>query len=111
MGCCRYRRGVARAFFVNEWSAAQALTGFRSVTDDIWPECGSALPIGSQDSFRGVVDLVDMKAHIWEGNENLLRKIYLQIFRVRPRNIVRHWPEVVAETDDELTMKYLDGKS
>jgi len=69
------------------------------------------MPIGVEASFQGAVDLVSMQAFIWEDN---LGKEPRQIeipFELRSQAEEMHARliEQVAETDDELTMKYLEG--
>ncbi|HOM72045.1 MAG TPA: GTP-binding protein, partial [Armatimonadota bacterium] len=71
-------RGVARAFFVNKMERENA--DFNRVLEQLRTTFGRnvapvQLPIGSQDSFRGVVDLVDMKAYIWEGGKPVAQDI------------------------------------
>jgi elongation factor G len=67
------------------------------------------LPIGSQDSFKGIVDLVEMKAYEWQGGKqspvDVPGDMQAQIDQYRDSLI-----EVAAESDDELTMRYLDGE-
>jgi elongation factor G len=65
------------------------------------------LPIGSQNDFEGVVDVVQMKAFM--GNEGTPAEIPDsmgdQVEEARMQLI-----DVAAESDDELIMKYLDGE-
>jgi len=65
------------------------------------------LPIGSQDSFRGVVDLIEMKAFVGEdaSEENVPADMQDAAAEHRMRLV-----EAAAEGDDELIMKYLDGE-
>ena len=69
------------------------------------------IPIGSKSSFRGIIDLLTEKAVIWEddlGKEPIETEIpfdlkpQLQAFRAL-------MVEKIAETDDKLTIKYLEG--
>jgi elongation factor G len=70
------------------------------------------IPIGSEDSFIGIVDLVEMKAEIYK--DDLGREYeYVDI----PENLIdkanekRHeLIEIIAESDEELLVKYLDGE-
>ena len=66
------------------------------------------LPIGSHESFRGVVDLISMKAYVGEkGDEvEIPDELRDQAEAMRTEMI-----ENSAEGDDELLMKYLDGES
>lgn len=68
-------------------------------------------PIGSEDTFRGAVDLIDMKAHIYVddiGNFEItdVPEEVLEEAEAARQLLV----EKVAETDDELTLKYLEGE-
>jgi elongation factor G len=71
------------------------------------------LPLGSEDQFKGVVDLIRFKAIIWHEeslgasfNEmEIPREILPQALEQR-RNLL----ETVAESDDALTEKYLEGE-
>ena len=69
------------------------------------------LPIGSEDEFRGIIDLIKMKAEIYTndlGTDILEEDIpaeYLEQAEEYREKLV----EAVAETDEELTMKYHEG--
>ena len=70
------------------------------------------LPIGSEDEFRGIIDLIKMKAEIYTndlGTDILEEDIpaeYLEQAKEYREKLI----EAVAETDEELTMKYLEGE-
>lgn len=70
------------------------------------------LPIGSEDDFRGIIDLIKMKAEIYTndlGTDILEEDIpaeYLEQAQEYREKLV----EAVAETDEELMMKYLEGE-
>jgi elongation factor G len=71
------------------------------------------LPIGAEHTFKGVVHLMEMKAYVW-GGEDLGAKFDVtdeipadmkaQVEEYRHKLI-----EKIAETDDSLTEKYLNG--
>ncbi|WP_286783452.1 elongation factor G, partial [Streptococcus sp. UBA4344] len=70
------------------------------------------LPIGSEDSFRGIIDLVRMKAEIYTNDlgtdileEDIPAEYVDQANEYREKLV-----EAVAETDEELMMKYLEGE-
>ncbi len=69
-------------------------------------------PIGSGDMFRGVIDLIRNKAIIWD-DEKGMSWDEIEIPEDL-KNDARHWRinllESVAEYDDELLMKYLEGE-
>lgn len=70
------------------------------------------LPIGAEDDFRGIIDLVRMKAEIYTndlGTDILEEDIpadYLEQAQEWREKLV----EAVAETDEDLMMKYLEGE-
>ncbi|MDG3277077.1 elongation factor G [Streptococcus suis] len=70
------------------------------------------LPIGSEDEFRGIIDLIKMKAEIYTndlGTDILEEDIpaeYLEQAEEYREKLV----EAVAETDEELMMKYLESE-
>jgi elongation factor G len=64
------------------------------------------VPIGAQDSFEGVVDLVTMKAYTGE------KAAEAEVPDSLAETVARHREqlvEAVAETDDDLINKYLEG--
>jgi elongation factor G len=72
------------------------------------------LPIGSENDFIGVVDLVEMRALVWRGETALGEKYEIEDI---PADLVEKAEqyraellEAVAETDDELLEKFLGGE-
>ena len=65
------------------------------------------IPIGSQATFEGVVDLVSMKAYL--GPEAVEADVPADV-QDRAESLRMELVETVAETDDELVMKYLEGE-
>lgn len=67
------------------------------------------VPIGTQASFRGVLDLVDMKVHGGKGREEEVSEppaeIAAEVTSARERMM-----DAAAEGDDDLMMKYLEGE-
>jgi len=71
------------------------------------------LPIGSEAQFRGVVDLLTERAILWEddlGREPRETDIPADMVDAAHEARVK-MIELIAETDDELTLKYLEGES
>jgi len=64
------------------------------------------IPIGAQADFAGVVDLIEMKAYLGDGQEAPL-PLELQAEAEAARTEMM---EFAAEVDDELMLKYLDGE-
>ena len=70
-------------------------------------------PIGSEASFRGIVDLLTMQAYFWSEDDSGARPQAAPI----PDDILSEveaarndMVERVAETDDDLTLRYLEGE-
>ena len=71
------------------------------------------LPVGAEDQFKGVVDLVEMKALIWRdetlGSEYDVVDIPADL-EAKARECREHMIEAVSEHDDKLFEKYVEGK-
>ncbi|SHK32167.1 elongation factor G [Thermocrinis minervae] len=71
------------------------------------------IPIGAEDQFKGVIDLMNMKAIIWL--EETLGAKY-EIVDIPPEYVekAQEWRakmvETIVEKDDELMMRYLEGE-
>lgn len=70
------------------------------------------LPVGQEDSFKGIIDLVEMKADIYY--DDLGNDIRVEEIPEDMKAEAQEWHdkmvEAVAETDEELMMKYLEGE-
>ena len=70
------------------------------------------LPIGSEDTFKGIIDLVKMKAEIYK--DDLGKEIEETDIPEEMKELAEEYRlkliEAVAEQDEELTMKYLEGE-
>jgi elongation factor G len=65
------------------------------------------IPIGSAESFKGVISLIEMKAYLGpEGKEAPIPADFLAEAEIARVALV----EAAAEADDELIMKYLEGE-
>jgi elongation factor G len=111
---------VPRICFVNKMDKLGA--DFYYTVDTIIKRLGAKplvmqLPIGSESAFEGVVDLVEMRALTWRGDAKgdvemgakyAIEEIPADL--VEKANEYRHvLIETVAETDDVLLQRYLDG--
>ncbi len=70
------------------------------------------LPIGSEDSFKGLIDLVTMKAYVYYddlGKDERIEEIPADM-KDKAEEYHAALLESVAEQDEELMMKYLDGE-
>lgn len=70
------------------------------------------LPIGAEDEFKGIIDLVEMKAYIYY--DDLGKDIRVEEIPEDMKDKAQQYHddmvEHVAEQDEELMMKYLDGE-
>lgn len=70
------------------------------------------IPIGAEDQFQGVVDLLTSKAYIWKATEHDFLEAEVpqsvkEIFELEKANTI----EKICELDDVLTEKFLNGES
>lgn len=109
----RYR--VPRIIFINKMdrTGANFFKVYDQVRDRLRTNAVPAqIPIGSEDQFRGVVDLVRMRAYLYTNDlgtdiqETDIPEDMLEIAEEFRNKLV----ESAAETDDELIEKYLGGE-
>ena len=70
------------------------------------------LPVGQEDTFKGIIDLIDMQADIYYddmGNDVRVEPIP-EDMQEKAQEYRDKLIEAVAETDEELMMKYLEGE-
>jgi len=72
------------------------------------------LPIGSEENFRGVVDLVDMVAHVWpEDPKQMGQEWDVEPIPEDMNELVEHWRhelfEALADYDEEIMDAYIGG--
>ncbi|TDG12716.1 elongation factor G [Seongchinamella unica] len=106
---------VPRMVFVNKMDRAGA--DFRMVVDQLKERLGAApvplqMTIGSEDEFRGVVDLIKNKAILWNEADQGMTFDYAEV----PEDMVDEVSEMreflvenAAEASDETMEKYLEG--
>lgn len=107
--------GVPRLIFVNKMDRVGA--DFDAVIADVRGKLGAnahpvLIPIGSQDSLKGQIDVINLKAVIYSDND-LLGSTYevteltddqLELAQTARQSLL----EALADVDDELGMMYLD---
>jgi len=110
----KYR--VPRIIFVNKMDRIGA--DFFKVVKDVEEKLGAKpvpvqIPIGSEDQFKGVVDLISMKAIVWE-EETLGAKYHYEEIPEELQDLAQEWREkmleALADVDEEIMMKYLEGE-
>ncbi len=71
-----------------------------------------ALPIGAESTFKGIVQLMEMKAYVWGSDELGAKFDVVEIpadMKAQAEEYRHKLVEKIAETDDTLTEKYLNG--
>ena len=107
--------GVPRIAYVNKMDTVGA--DFFRVVDMMKERLGAnamaiQAPIGAEDTFKGIIDLMTMKAEIYisdDGKEFEITDIpaeYVEVANERREMMI----DAIAETDDEIMMKYLEGE-
>jgi elongation factor G len=106
---------VPRIGFVNKMDRSGA--NFYEVVRQIQEILGAnpvpiQIPIGAEETFRGVVDLIDNKAIIWYDDDVLGQRYELEDIPADMVDEVAEWRgklvEAVAEYDDELLERFFD---
>jgi elongation factor G len=108
------RYGVPRICFVNKMDRVGA--SYERTITSIKDRLGAnpiamQVPIGFEATFRGVVDLLTMQATVYEddlGREPKIVEIPADL-KEEAEEARRHMVEKIAELDDDLIMKFLEG--
>ncbi|HNZ10125.1 MAG: Elongation factor G [Deltaproteobacteria bacterium ADurb.Bin151] len=104
---------LARIIFVNRMDRERA--DFNKVLESIktklkkkaTPVC---LPVGAEDKFQGIVDLISMKAYTFADNKGVGKTADISTDLMDEAKSMRSsMVEDIAETDDELMNKYLES--
>jgi elongation factor G len=108
--------GVPRICFINKLDRAGA--SFYRSFDSIVTRLGAnavalQIPVGIEDKFLGVVDLLQMKALLWK-DETKGAEYEVTEIPAEYQNDAKEWRdklvEAVSSIDDDLMMKYLEGE-
>ncbi len=106
---------LPRLFFINKMGRENA--NFERVLKQLQENFGAGvvpiqIPLGSEENFQGVIDLVKMKAILYDDEtglkyhtEEIPADLLEQAQEGREKLV-----EAVAESDDELLLKYLEGE-
>ncbi|AHE65966.1 elongation factor G [Legionella oakridgensis] len=111
------RYGVPRIVFVNKMDRMGA--NFMRVVKQIKERLGSnpvvvQLPIGAEEEFKGVIDLIKMKAIYWDEESRGMKFEYQDIpdnLRGQCEELRNQIIEAAAEDSEELMEKYLEGEA
>jgi len=106
---------VPRMAFINKMDILGA--NFFGAVDQIRDRLGKnaiclQLPIGKEDEFKGIIDLFEMKAYIYNDDkgEDIAILDVPEDMRDEAELYRSELVEKVCELDDDLTMKYLEGE-
>src|SRR5688572_15705478 len=107
--------GVPRLAFVNKMDrvGADFFKGFRQMKERLRANpVPIQVPIGAEDNFQGVGDLVTMKAITWDEGSQGMKFEYRDV-PADLKETAEEWREkmieAAAEADEDLTHKYLEG--
>ena len=108
---------VPRLCFINKMDkvGADFFATIKSIEERLGANCAiMVLPIGKESSFKGIVDLLTKKTYLWgsdelgskyETTDEIPLELKDQIEKERAKLV-----EKIAESDDKLLEKYLEGK-
>jgi elongation factor G len=106
---------VPRVAFINKMDRAGA--DFYSVVQQIHDKLGAnpvpvQIPIGAEENFNGVIDLVNMKAIVYYPDEAIVTRFEIEEIPSGMRDEAEEWRgkliEAVADVDDTLLERYLE---
>jgi elongation factor G len=108
--------GVPRIIFANKMDKTGA--DFYMCVNDIKEKLGARpvpiqLPIGSESNFTGVVDLIRMKAYVWDGDGKDAKMLVQDIpddLKERAAEFRASMIEAAVDMEDAAMQDYLDGK-
>ncbi|MEI8217580.1 MAG: elongation factor G, partial [Elusimicrobiota bacterium] len=110
----RYK--VPRMVFGNKMDKVGA--DFYMLLDQVKEKLGShpmaiQIPIGAEETFEGVIDLVQMKAMVWHGEELGAKFSVVDIpaeYAAKAKEYHDKMVEALADHDETIMQNYMDGK-
>lgn len=110
------RYGVPRIAFVNKMDRTGA--NFLNVVEQLKERLGAnaialQLPIGAEDHFDGLIDLIEMKAYKFLDNKDLINYEEMDIPADMADQVEEYRAAMldsIAETDEDFMEKYLEGE-
>ncbi|MEO5667806.1 MAG: elongation factor G, partial [Bdellovibrionota bacterium] len=113
------RYHVPRIAFINKMDRMGA--SFDSVVEEIKTKLAARpvplhVPVGAEENFRGFIDLLEMKAILWEANDTSLGAAFkieeIPAELLEEAQVARDFMvEAAAEHDDALLDKFLSGET
>ncbi|MFB6366621.1 elongation factor G [Paenibacillus elgii] len=109
------RYGVPRIAYVNKMDiiGADFLGAVQQMRDKLGANAVAIqLPIGAESDFRGIIDLVEQVAYIYKDDlgKDVEQSEIPEDYKGKVEELRTELIEKVAELDEELTMKYLEGE-
>lgn len=107
--------GVPRMVFINKMdkTGADFLYATKTLRDRLGANAHPVqMPIGAEDEFNGIIDLITMEAHFYKddlGTVDEASEIPAEL-KDQAEELRAELIEAVAETDEDLMMKYLEGE-
>ncbi|MCK4912897.1 MAG: elongation factor G, partial [Candidatus Omnitrophica bacterium] len=107
---------VPKIAFINKMDRVGA--DFLGVVKNIESDLGAnviplQIPIGAEDNFRGIIDLVEMKAYIYD-DESLGKNFHVEEIPEDYREIAKEYHHIMVEKavelEDSLMEKYLESE-
>jgi len=109
------RYGVPRFCFINKLdrTGADFWRGVTSIRERLGARAVPLqIPIGREDTFKGVIDLVEMKAILYRDDlgQDIHEEEIPEELRAEAEKHRAYMIDAAAEMDDDLTHKYLEGE-
>ncbi|MHA0857677.1 elongation factor G [Paenibacillus sp. CMAA1364] len=109
------RYGVPRIAYVNKMDiiGADYLNVIDAMRDRLRANAVAIqLPIGAESDFDGIIDLIEQKAHIFKDDlgQNIEITEIPEDYKERAEELRAEMVEKIAELDEDLTMKFLEGE-
>ena len=108
---------VPRIAYINKMDriGANFRRAAKSIVDKLGGNaCPIQIPVGEEDNFKGVVDVIKMKAIIWDGDHNGATFNEVEIpeeLKAEAEEVRTHMLEKLADFDDAIMERYLGGET
>jgi len=108
---------VPRIAYINKMDriGANFKRAAKSIIDKLGGNaCPIQIPVGEEDNFKGVVDVIKMKAIIWDGDHNGATFNEVEIpeeLKAEAQEVRTHMIEKLADFDDAIMERYLGGET
>lgn len=110
------KHGISKICFINKMDRIGA--DFFAVLNEIKTKLNAVplalqIPMGSEDSFEGVIDLIKQKALYWmdENGETIIEKEIPELYNVEAHEWRMKLMETLAESDEQFFEYFLDSET